>query len=227
MNKTRYKGPLDEMVRTTCTELWNDSCSIPELQYALEYGAVGATTNPVIVKEVLKKEINSYKHRIVELIAELPTATEDDIAWKLNEEMAVAGSKLLLPIYEASKGQKGRIAIQVNAKYFKNAQLMLEQAVRFHQLAPNILIKMPVTKAGIQAFEEATYRGISITATVCFTVAQALAVGEAVERGLKRRYVEGLDSTMTIRYAPSWWGVQMTGLKQLLNATVSSLILIA
>jgi transaldolase len=195
MSKMKYKSPLEEMVRTTDTELWNDSCSIPELQYALEYGAVGATTNPVIVKEVLKKEMSSYKDRIVGLISAMPTATEDDIAWQLTQEMAVAGSKLLLPIYEASEGQRGRIAIQVNAKNFKNAHLMLEQAVRFHQLAPNMMIKMPVTKAGIQAMEEATYHGISITATVCFSVAQALAVGEAVERGLKRRRDESLDSS--------------------------------
>lgn len=43
--------------------------------------------------------------------------------------------------------------------------------------------------------EEATYRGISINATVSFTVAQAVAVAEAVERGLKRREAEGLDNS--------------------------------
>jgi transaldolase len=184
------------MASTTPTDFWNDSCSIAELKYALEYGAVGATTNPVIVKEVLKKEMDSYKGRIVQLIREMPTATEDDIAWKLNEEMAVAGARLLEPIYHTFKGQKGRISIQTNAKNFRNAKLMLEQAVRFHKLAPNIQVKMPTTKAGIQALEEATYQGVSINATVSFSVPQALAVAEAVERGLKRRQAEGLDSSM-------------------------------
>ena len=196
MNKEQYKSPLHEMACTSPTDFWNDSCSVPELTYALEYGAVGATTNPVIVKEVLQKEMNSYKGRIEELIREMPTASEDDIAWALNEEMAVAGAKILEPIFVASKGQKGRISIQTNTKYFKNSDLMLQQALRFNKLAPNMQVKMPATQAGIKAYEEATYQGVSINATVSFTVAQALAVAEAVERGLKRREAEGLDSSL-------------------------------
>ena len=196
MNKKQFKSPLHEMACTTMTDFWNDSCSIPELKYALEYGAVGATTNPVIVKGVLKNEMDSYRNRIVELIREMPTASEDDIAWALNEEMAAAGAKLLEPIYVSSKGQKGRISIQTNTKNFKNSELMLKQALRFNKLAPNMQVKMPATKAGIKAYEEATYHGVSINATVSFTVSQALAVAEAVERGLQRRAAEGLDSSM-------------------------------
>jgi transaldolase len=56
-----------------------------------------------------------------------------------------------------------------------------------------MIIKIPVTKAGIWAIEEAIYRGASTNATVCFTVPQAIAVAEAVERGLKRREKEGQD----------------------------------
>ena len=58
------------------------------------------------------------------------------------------------------------------------------QAVHFSELAPNMIVKIPVTKAGVEAIEEATYRGISINATVSFTLPQAIAVAEAVERGL-------------------------------------------
>lgn len=196
MCKSQYNSPLQEMASTTTTDFWNDSCSVSELQYAMEYGAVGATTNPVIVKEVLKKEMSSYKDRIIELIHEMPMATEDDIVWKLNEEMAMDGAKLLLSIYEESKGQKGRISIQTNTKYYRDTELMLQQALHFHDLAPNMQVKMPATRAGIKAYEEATYHGVSINATVSFTVAQALEVAEAVERGLKRREQEGKDSSM-------------------------------
>ena len=196
MSEKRYKSPLQEMAQTTMTDFWNDSCSIAELQYALEHGAVGATTNPVIVKEVLKKEMPSYKERISELIAEMPTATEDDIVWKMNEEMAVAGAKLLLPIFEESNGKKGRISIQTNTKFYRDTQKMLEQAVHFSKLAPNMQVKMPTTKASIAAYEEATYQGVSINGTVSFTVPQAIAVAEAVERGLKRREKEGKDCSM-------------------------------
>jgi transaldolase len=54
-----------------------------------------------------------------------------------------------------------------------------------------MIVKIPVTEAGIPAIEEATYHGISINATVCFAVPQCIAVAEAVERGLQRREAEG------------------------------------
>jgi transaldolase len=56
-----------------------------------------------------------------------------------------------------------------------------------------MIVKIPVTKEGIPAIEEATYRGISINATVCFALPQCIAVAEAVERGLKRREREGKE----------------------------------
>jgi len=68
---------------------------------------------------------------------------------------------------------------------------MVEQAKEFNQLAPNMIVKIPATKAGIVAIEEATYQGISVNATVSFTLPQCVAVAEAVERGLKRREREG------------------------------------
>ncbi|MBL7006865.1 MAG: transaldolase family protein [Spirochaetia bacterium] len=192
------KTPLKLMVETTDTDYWNDSCSLEELAYAIENGAVGATTNPVIVYSVLKKELPLWKDRIIEIAADNPTFSEDEVAWQVIEEMAIKGSELLLPVFKRENGMKGRISIQTNAKFYRNTEAMVEQAVKFSKLAPNMQIKMPVTKAGIDAFEEATYRGVNINATVCFTLPQVLAAGEAVERGLKRREAEGLDvSKMT------------------------------
>ena len=54
-------GPLHEMASTTPTDYWNDSCSVAELTYAIERGAVGATTNPTIVGEVLEKEMALWR----------------------------------------------------------------------------------------------------------------------------------------------------------------------
>jgi transaldolase len=56
-----------------------------------------------------------------------------------------------------------------------------------------MIVKIPVTRAGIPAIEEATYRGISINATVSFTLPQCIAVAEAVERGLQQREKEGKE----------------------------------
>ena len=193
MNSNGYKSPLHKMTCTTSTELWNDSCSVEELKYSIENGASGATANPVIVGDVLNKEMRLWKERIKELIIENPVATEDDIAWKLTEEMSVKGAKLLEPIFNKGNGKKGRLSIQTHPKYYRNSELMVDQAIYFNSLAPNIIVKVPVTKAGVKAIEEATYNGVSINATVCFTVPQCLSVGEAVERGLKRRKDEGKD----------------------------------
>ncbi len=189
------KPLLQIMAETTDTDYWNDSCAVSELEYAIPKGAVGATTNPVIVYNVLKKEYDLWEDRILQIINENPLYDEDEVAWQLIEEMAVKGAGLLYPVFQRENGLKGRISIQTNAKYYRDADRMTEQAVKFNTLAPNIQVKIPATEAGVKAMEEATYRGVNINATVCFTVPQAMAVGEAVERGLKRREAEGKDTS--------------------------------
>ncbi len=188
---------LQQMTSRTPTALWNDSCSIAELEYSLEQGAVGATSNPVIVGDVLKKEMHLWSDRIHALVAEMPSASEDDVAWRLIEEMSVKAARLLLPVFEAHKGKNGRLSIQTDPRLYRDTDAIVRQALRFNGLAPNMIVKIPVTKAGVKAIEEATFQGVSINATVSFTVPQALAVAEAVERGLSRREKKGMDvSTM-------------------------------
>ena len=192
------KGPLHKTATTTATDYWNDSCSVEELTYAIARGAVGATTNPTIVGDVLKKEMHLWRERIAEIVAVNPTWTEDEITWQLIEEMALRGAELLLPVFAREGGKKGRISIQTDPRFYRDAARITEQALRFSALAPNMQVKIPVTCAGVQAIEEATAAGVSINATVCFTVPQALAVAAAVERGLERREAAGEDvTTMT------------------------------
>jgi len=191
MNNT---GNLLLMSETTPTQFWNDSCSIPELTRAINHGAVGATSNPEIVGLVLKNETDTYVPYIKRLLKEYPKAAEDDIAWLLNEYMAVEGAKLLYPIYEKNNGKNGYISIQTNAKYYRDDEKMTAQAARFSSLAPNIMVKIPATAAGIKAIEEATYQGVSTNATVSFTVPQAIAAADAAQRGLERREKEGLGN---------------------------------
>ncbi len=194
-NKPRggYKSLLHEMTQTTQTCLWNDSASIQELTYSIEHGAVGATCNPVIVVGVLKKEMSFWKDRIRVLIDEMPTATEDQIGWQLVRDISIKGARLLRPIFDSQGGRNGRLSIQTDPRLYRDTNAILAQSEEFSGLSPNMIVKIPVTRAGIPAIEEATYRGISINATVSFTLAQALAVAEAVERGLKRREAEGKD----------------------------------
>jgi transaldolase len=192
-NQVAYKSPLHEMTQTTPTCLWNDSAALSELTYSIEHGGVGATCNPVIVLDVLKKEAHLWNDRIRALATELPTATEEEIGWKLVEEISAKRAELLLPAFAKHKGRNGRLSIQTDPHYYRDPAALLQQALRFDALAPNMIVKIPATHAGIAAMEEATYRGININATVSFALPQCIAVAEAIERGLKRREKEGLD----------------------------------
>ena len=191
--RVTYKSLLHQMTQTTPTCLWNDSASIDELTHSIEDGAVGATCNPVIAASILKKEMATWRPRIEGLLQEMPTATEDTIAWKLVEELSVRAANLLESIFKEQGGRNGRLSIQTDPRLYRNPDAIVEQAVAFSGLAPNMIVKIPVTRAGILAIEDATHRGISINATVCFTLPQCIAVAEAMERGMRRREAEGKD----------------------------------
>jgi transaldolase len=182
-----FRSPLHKMVSTTPTDFWNDSCAVGELKYAIEHGATGATSNPTIVFSVLQQELADWKERIREIFAARPTATEAEITWQIIEELALRGAGLLRPIFDETKGKKGFLSIQTNPEYYRTTDALVNQALRFSKLAPNIQVKIPATSAGIAAIEEVTAHGVSVNATVSFTVPQAVAVAEAIERGLKRR----------------------------------------
>jgi transaldolase len=188
-----YRSKLHQMMATTATDYWNDSCSVEELTYAIGHGAVGATSNPTIVLEVLGKELHLWRDRLWEIIAGNPTWSEEQVCWNLIEEMAVRGAELLLPVFERERGLKGRLSVQTNPTFYRDGDAIVRQAIHFDSLAPNLQVKIPVTRAGIAAIEEATYHGVNINATVSFTVPQAIAVAEAVERGLNRRAAKGED----------------------------------
>ena len=187
----RYRSALHEMACTTPTAYWNDSCSPRELRYALEHGAVGATSNPVIVGTVLQQDLDHWREPVRELVREMACATEDELAWRVCERVTLHGARLLEEIFARGSGQDGRMSIQVDPRCYRDAGRMVAQAEHFAGLTPNLIVKLPVTAAGLTAIEEATWRGISVNGTVSFSVSQAVAVAEAVERGLKRREAAG------------------------------------
>jgi transaldolase len=186
--------PLRIAADTTHTALWNDSADPVELAQAISWGAVGATCNPVIALSVVRAHLDRWVPRLRELAEEHPTAGESELGWKVVEELSVEAAKLLEPAFREHGGVNGRLSVQTDPRLHRDADALVEQAVRFSQLAPNIIVKIPATKTGLAAIEEATYRGVSINATVSFTVAQAVAVAEAVERGFARREAEGLSA---------------------------------
>jgi transaldolase len=198
MTMTMVESPLLRMTQETPTQYWNDSCAVAELEYAVERGATGATSNPSIVLEVLKKEKTHWVPRVHELAGLHPTWSEVELTWAIVEEMAARGAGILHPVFERNGGRNGRLSVQINPANHRDPVRMVEQAVRFHALAPNIQVKFPATAAGIEGIEEATFRGVNINSTVSFSVPQAVASADAVERGLARREAAGEDtSSMT------------------------------
>ncbi len=193
MTMTTVESPLLQMTQEFPTQYWNDSCAVDELTYAVERGATGATSNPSIVLEVMKKEKSHWVPRAHELAAENPTWTEVDLTWAIVEEMAARGAGILQPIFERRAGRCGRLSVQTNPANHRDPARMVDQGIRLAGLAPNIQVKFPATAAGMVAIEEATARGVNINATVSFTVPQAIAAAEAVERGLARRSAAGED----------------------------------
>ncbi|CAN5796399.1 hypothetical protein BH23CHL8_BH23CHL8_13830 [soil metagenome] len=192
---TKLASPLLRTASEFATDYWNDSCSVAELTYAIDNGAVGATSNPTIVGEVMKQEWDYWAPRVAAIAAEHADWTDQQVTWQVIEEMAIRGWAMLEPIWEREKGRKGRLSIQTNPTLHRSTHKMLDQARHFDTLAPNVQVKFPATSAGLAAIEQATYEGINVNATVSFTLPQALAVGEAVERALDRREAEGKDTS--------------------------------
>lgn len=189
---SEQKAPLARAAAETPTALWNDSADPDELRASIAFGAVGATCNPVIAFTAISRHPGVWGPRLLELAAEHPTWGESQLGWEAVRELSVEAAKQLLPAFEASGGRNGRLSIQTDPRLFRNADALVEQAVEFSGLAPNIIVKIPATAVGVAAMEEAAYRGVSINATCSFTVPQALAVGEALERALDRRAADGL-----------------------------------
>ena len=184
-------SPLGRTIATTATDIWNDSCAIDELEYAISFGAVGATANPTIVTDVWKQEPARWRGRVASIATDRPDASETEIAWQVVDEMSVRAAPLLLPAFEASGGRQGRLSTQTDPTFHRSAERMLAQSLHFDGIAPNIIVKFPATSAGIDAMEEASANGVSVNTTVCFSVAQAVAAAEAIERGIRRREAAG------------------------------------
>ena len=193
MSNDYTPGPLLEASRTTPTALWNDSADPDELRQSISFGGVGATCNPTIAYTCINQKKDRWLPRIGELAEEMPEATESEIGWQVVRELSIEAAALLEPIFEEHEGRNGRLSMQTDPRLARSAKALADQAEEFSSLAKNIIVKIPATSVGVRAIEDATYRGVSVNVTVSFSVPQAVATGEAIERGLKRREAEGKD----------------------------------
>ena len=161
-----HRHPARPHHRRDPTDIWNDSCNVDELAYAVGFGAVGATANPTIVVDNWKKDPGHWAARV-----RAPGRRAADrgraragLGDRRGDERPRRAAAL--PAFEASGGRAGRLSIQTDPTLFRDADAMVAQAAGFDALAPNVIVKFPATRAGLAGMEEATYRGISINATV-------------------------------------------------------------
>lgn len=153
----------------------------------------GVTTNPPLVWKLL----NSYP-QVVERVKELGTVffrgfDENrlwfDFYWMVEK---IGSDKFLSNFYRRGR-QFGFVCAQVDPRYSKNEERMLFEALKLSRINPNIMIKIPATKAGLLVIEELTSLGVSTNATSCFCVPQVVEVARAVKKGFEKGRVRGID----------------------------------
>lgn len=180
MNTNEY---LQWLSGETHSDWWHDSAIIDELEDAMANGAVGLTTNPLLIKLSLFAKPDVWRPMLKHIPASLtPTQKAEEIARVITAHLAGK----LLPIFEKTRGEKGFACAQVNPTKAGDAAFMLDMARRLAKWAPNICVKLPVTAAGLDVLEECVAEGLSICATASFTVPQTLAIAERHMQGLAR-----------------------------------------
>jgi len=172
----------------TASYWWNDSAVLSEMDQAIENGATGVTTNPLLVKRSLYEDQEFWRPYLNSAKGLKGDAKVEEIIRCITVEVA----KKFQPIYEATKGEQGYVCAQVNPKFQGDAEKMFEMGKRLAAWAPNISVKLPATAAGVCAMEELAAIGVTTVGTVSFTVPQVIEIAKHQQRGIKRAEMNGI-----------------------------------
>lgn len=181
---------LDWVVEQTATRWWHDSADPGELELGLRRGASGVTTNPVLAATAVKYNRERWHADVNRALARRLPAEQK--AEALVEIAVTRAAEQLLPAFRRSGGRTGFVCAQVNPIRAADRDCMYPMAKRFHGWAPNIAVKLPATAAGLDVLEECVAEGITVTATVSFTVPQVVAVAERHRAGSRRATANGI-----------------------------------
>ncbi len=182
---------LNWVIENTPTKWWHDSAEAAELDLGLERGAVGVTTNPFLSIAALKTGRTLWAPDIDDVLARnLPPEQKAEALMHIPVTHA---ARKLLPQFEAAGGRSGFVCSQVNPVRAGDRDCMYPMAKRFHAWAPNIAVKLPATAAGLDVLEDCVAEGITVTATVSFTVPQVVAIAERHRAGIRRAREKGVE----------------------------------
>jgi transaldolase len=154
----------------------------------------GVTSNPSIFeKSILESE--DYDEQLAELLD-----TGDDLsAQDLYEHLAIRDVQdacdVMRPVWEESNHRDGFVSLEVSADLAHDSEKSINGARDFWKRVnrPNVMIKIPGTREGLPAIEQAIYEGINVNITLLFSVEAYETVAEAYLKGLERRHAEGLS----------------------------------
>lgn len=179
----------------TPTRWWHDSGNPDEIELALKRGATGVTTNPVLTYRSFQSQPEFWEPKVLALGDDFEPEERAEALLKL---VATYAADKVRPIYEATDGADGYALGQLNPGRAGDAEGMLAQGRRVHSWAPNIAVKLPATASGVEVVEHLAEEGIPICATINVSVAQAIAVAEAYERGSKKAEAAGVKPPLCI-----------------------------
>ncbi|MCC5795477.1 MAG: transaldolase [Chromatiales bacterium] len=162
----------------------------------IEQGVTGVTTNPSIFQKAISGSAD-YDESIRRWQASHPSASTERLLEQLMVEDVTAAADLLRDVWERSGGRDGYVSIEVSPLLAGDAQATVGAAHRLHEAVdrPNLMVKIPATRACVPAIESALSAGINVNVTLLFDVARYRDVLEAHTRALaKVRDPAGLAS---------------------------------
>jgi transaldolase len=161
-------------------------------QYINELSVTGLTSNPTIFDHAITHS-NAYDAEIGRLMAS--GLSGEDVFFELALEDLRRAADLFAPVHERTATVDGWVSLEVSPLLAYDAKTTVQEAKTLHAKAgrPNLFIKIPGTKEGTTAIEEAIFSGVSINVTLLFSREHYLGAAEAYLRGLERRVAAGLS----------------------------------
>jgi len=161
-------------------------------RYIAELAITGLTSNPTIFDHAIKNS-SSYDRAIRDYASKGKNGEE--LFFQIALEDLTRAADLFRPVHDRTNGLDGWVSLEVSPLLAHNTASTLAEAKQLFARAnrPNLLIKIPGTKEGLPAIEEAIFAGIPVNVTLLFSAEQYRAVAEAYMRGIERRVDAGLN----------------------------------
>lgn len=161
-------------------------------QYIQDLSVTGLTSNPTIFEHAIKNS-KSYDAAILKKLKE--GKSDEVLFFELALDDLTKAADLFRPIYDRTNGVDGWVSLEVSPLLAHDTGKTLAAAIELHAHAarPNLFIKIPGTKEGLPAIEEAIFKGVPINVTLLFSREHYLAAAEAFLRGIERRMDAGLN----------------------------------